>query len=240
MAVVFVPLLGALFFLLVGSGRLPQHRRDKQRFVTEAIAARSEGGLDKISHRDEWPPWLASVTRLNRNLGALPMIGGNTATLGDGYVQSIQSMIDDIDAATAYVHVEFFILVHDETTAPFFDALARACRRGVTVRVLSDHFASSATRTAERPSRCCGRWAPSTDPCCRSSPSVATGAGPICATTASSSSSTDASGTPGSLNMIIDRYHKKSTVGSADQGGRNRVRRRAPAGWTSSCSSPRQ
>ena len=126
MAVVFIPVIGALFFLLVGSGRLPKHRRDKQQFVTEAIEARTEGGLDKVSHRDEWPHWLASVARLNRNMGALPMIGGNTAELCDGYLDSIQSMIDDIDAAKKYVHVEFFILVHDETTAPFFDALARA------------------------------------------------------------------------------------------------------------------
>lgn len=39
------------------------------------------------------------------------------------------------------VQVEFFTLVEDEATAPFFDALERACKRGVQVRVLSDHVA---------------------------------------------------------------------------------------------------
>ena len=39
------------------------------------------------------------------------------------------------------VQVEFFILVEDEATAPFFDALERACKRGVQVRILSDHIA---------------------------------------------------------------------------------------------------
>ena len=91
MAVVFIPVIGVLFFLLVGAGRLPKHRREKQRFVSEAIEGRTEGGLDKVSHRDEWPEWLPSVTRLNRNLGALPMIGGNTAELCDGYLDSIRS-----------------------------------------------------------------------------------------------------------------------------------------------------
>ena len=30
LAVIFIPVIGILFFLLVGAGRLPKHRRDKQ------------------------------------------------------------------------------------------------------------------------------------------------------------------------------------------------------------------
>ena len=141
MAVIFIPVLGILFFLLVGAGRLPKHRRDKQRFVTETIMQGTEGGLLQHSREEEWPDWLPSITVLNRNLGALPIIGGNTAELQGNYVEAIDAMIADIDQAERYVHVEFFILVHDDTTAPFFDSLARARRRGVTVRVLSDHLA---------------------------------------------------------------------------------------------------
>ncbi len=40
------------------------------------------------------------------------------------------------------MHVEFYILAWDVTSAPFFDALERAVQRGVTVRVLLDHIAS--------------------------------------------------------------------------------------------------
>jgi cardiolipin synthase A/B len=142
MAVIFIPVIGILFFLLVGAGRLPKHRRDKQRYVSEYIMQRTEGGLEHMwSNRDEWPDWLPSIAVLNRNLGALPMIGGNAVTLIADYRGSIQAMADDIDRAKTYVHVEFFILVHDETTAPFFEALRRARARGVTVRVLSDHMA---------------------------------------------------------------------------------------------------
>ncbi len=38
------------------------------------------------------------------------------------------------------MHVEFYILLLDDTTAAFFDALEAAHRRGVTVRVLLDHL----------------------------------------------------------------------------------------------------
>jgi len=140
LSIIFVPVLGILFFLLVGFGKLPRERRDKQREVCEAVLARTDG-LDRVSHRDEWPGWLASMVTMNRNLGSLPMVGGNSAELIESYTGAIQAMADAIDRADKFVRVEFFILVQDEATAPFFDALERACRRGVQVRALSDHVA---------------------------------------------------------------------------------------------------
>lgn len=140
LAIMFIPYLGALAFLLVGFGRLPRRRREKQEEVNELILARTEG-LEQLSHRDEWPDWLISAVRLNRNLGALPMVGGNRAQLLPDYDGSIASMAEAIDTATEYVHVQFYILVLDTVTQPFFDALARARARGVRVNVLSDHLA---------------------------------------------------------------------------------------------------
>jgi cardiolipin synthase len=138
LAIAFVPLIGVLVFLLVGAGRLPRTRRERQSEVNALIAERTPG-LDAVSHRDEWPAWLRSAVSLNVNLGALPMVGGNSAELLDDYEGGFDRMIADIDTATEFVHVEFYILVLDATTTPFFDALRRASARGVSVRVLSDH-----------------------------------------------------------------------------------------------------
>jgi cardiolipin synthase len=138
LAIIFVPFLGALWFLLVGVGRLPKSRRDKQRDVNQAILDRTEG-LNRVGHREEWPEGLASAVRMNVELGALPMVGGNSAELLDDYEGSFTRMVRDIDKAVRHVHVEFYILVRDNSTEPFFDALARATARGVAVRVLSDH-----------------------------------------------------------------------------------------------------
>lgn len=141
LAIIFVPFLGALWYLLVGAGRLPRARRDKQREVSELILARTEG-LDAVSHGEQWPPWLATAARMNLSLGALPIVGGNRAELLPDYEGSIARMAAEIDTATAYVHVEFYILVLDDTTRVFFDALRRARERGVQVRVLVDHLSS--------------------------------------------------------------------------------------------------
>ncbi|MFB0833695.1 cardiolipin synthase [Arthrobacter halodurans] len=140
LAILFIPFVGAVAFLFVGIGRLPRERREKQRFV-DARALERTPGLSLVSHADEWPPWLRSAAELNRRLGSLPMVGGNAALLLEDYTGSFESMIRDIDTATDYVHVEFYILVLDPSTAPFMDALGRAVERGVAVRVLSDHLA---------------------------------------------------------------------------------------------------
>lgn len=99
-------------------------------------------GLSAVSHSEDWPAWLRSAVELNLRLGALPMVGGNRAELLEDYKGCFDRMIEDIDAATEYVHVEFYILALDPTTEPFFEAMARACRRGVPVRVLFDHLAA--------------------------------------------------------------------------------------------------
>jgi len=108
-AIIFIPVLGITFFLLTGFGKLPRTRRNKQREVCEAILARTDG-LDRVSHRKQWPDWLASMVTMNQNLGSLPMVGGNSAELIESYQGSIQAMADAIDRAQHFVHVEFFIL----------------------------------------------------------------------------------------------------------------------------------
>ena len=119
---VFLPIIGILFFLLIGSPKLPRSRKQKQAEVNKLVLERTEG-LHLVSREGDWPDYLASMVRMNRRLGALPMVGGNHATLNGDYVGSYDSMIADIDKAEKWVNVEFFILVMDKVTEPFFVAL---------------------------------------------------------------------------------------------------------------------
>ncbi|NQX26074.1 cardiolipin synthase [Microbacteriaceae bacterium VKM Ac-2854] len=141
MAIFLIPYVGVIAFLLLGSFKLPKKRRRKQHEINRFILESTEG-IDRVARDHPWPEWLESVVTLNRNLGAMPLVGGNDAQLQGGYEETIQAMADEIDRARRYVHVEFYILAADKTTAPFFDALDRATARGVTVRILLDHIAS--------------------------------------------------------------------------------------------------
>lgn len=141
LAIFFLPVIGTILFLLLGSRYLPRQRREKQaeinRFILDLTA-----GIDRTRAEVERPEWLEPIATLNRTLGAMPLVEGNSATLLPDYDESIQAMTDAVNAATEFVHSEFYIMILDDTTAPYFDALEAAAKRGVTVRVLLDHVAT--------------------------------------------------------------------------------------------------
>ena len=141
LAIYFIPIVGVVLFLLIGNPRLPRARRKKQEQLNDYIR-RTSRGLDLGSLRPDAPEWFTQLVRLNRNLGAMPIAGDNGATLIAGYQDSIDAMAAAIREAQSYVHVEFYILQADAATDGFFAALEEVCARGVTVRVLLDHWAN--------------------------------------------------------------------------------------------------
>jgi len=141
LTIFFIPYLGGLLFLLIGTRTLPKKRLAIQEEINEFILNSTEG-MERVRRDHPWPGWLESIVQLNRNLGAMPLVGDNTASLQSDYAGSLAAMTDAINNARKYVHVEFYILSLDPTTEPFFDAMTNAVKRGVTVRVLMDHIQS--------------------------------------------------------------------------------------------------
>ncbi len=144
LAIFFIPYVGVLLFLLIGSPRLGRRRRHRQNQINQFIIDSTEG-MDRVAKVEAWPPWLDSIVELNHNLGSMPMVGGNTASLQIDYEKNITNIAADIDAAKRFVHVEFYILSADPVTEPVFVAMANAIKRGVKVRVLFDHVAALRT-----------------------------------------------------------------------------------------------
>ena len=141
LAIYFIPLIGLLFFLLIGNPRLPRERRKKQEQINEYIRETSRT-LDFGTLRPNAPEWFMSLVTLNRNLGAMPLSGDNAAQLISEYQESLDTMADAVRAAERYVHVEFYILQSDDSTDNLFRALEEVAARGVAVRVLLDHWAN--------------------------------------------------------------------------------------------------
>ena len=135
----FQPYIGILLFLLFGRARLPRNRRRRQREVNDYILETTEG-FDKVRRDPPWPSWLEPIVELNRKLGSMPLVGGNTAHMWADNQVSLDAMTAEIGLAEKTVHAEFYILSLDDTTQPFFDALKAAHDRGVKVRVLLDHL----------------------------------------------------------------------------------------------------
>jgi cardiolipin synthase len=142
LAIWFIPYVGILLFLILGRARLPRARRRKQREINQYILETTEG-FDRVKRDPPWPPWLEPIVELNRKLGSMPLVGGNTARMWNDNTEALAAMTAEIRAATKTVHCEFYILLLDDSTADFFDALEEAHRRGVRVRVLLDHLGNA-------------------------------------------------------------------------------------------------
>ena len=138
--ILLIPVPGIALFLLLGSNRVGRRRHAQQAEVNTLIRKRT---ADVATLQDATAPsYVGSVATLNRNLGALPALGGNSVVLLPDYRGSIAAMVAEVDQARRFVHVEFYITAWDEVTQPLFDALVAATERGVAVRLLFDHLGS--------------------------------------------------------------------------------------------------
>jgi cardiolipin synthase len=133
--------VGLIAFALFGSPRLDRHRQARQDDAKRRIRERTEE-IPDVELDLDLPAYVGSVVALNRTLGSLPLVGGNTVLLLPDYRGSIAAMTQAVETAEKYVCVEFYITAWDDMTDPLFRALSAAAARGVRVRMLFDHLGS--------------------------------------------------------------------------------------------------
>src|SRR5215204_4996540 len=138
------PILGAILFLLLGSPKLSKWRREQQRAMNERIkdfAEEAEQLPDLAPVVD--PPMPARyepLVNLITQLTGMPSMAGNAVEYLPDYVGAVDRIVQDIDTAKRFVHLEYFMFADDKIGAPVIDALVRARERGVVCRVLIDHL----------------------------------------------------------------------------------------------------
>ena len=139
----FLPWPGVLLYLLIGRAYMPRRRFRIQKQIFELVrhlAARSpsfEASLSRVVS-----PELLPALRLADRLSEFPAVGGNRFVLLPHYDGAIDRIVADVDAAQRYVHMLFYIFENDDVGRRVADALARAAKRGIAVRVLMDAIGS--------------------------------------------------------------------------------------------------
>lgn len=139
LGIFFIPFVGIVLFLLFGNFKLSSRRREQQQDVNDRVRA----GLSSLAAAEsqfEGPEWVKSAGELNRRLGSLPMVDGNSVDLIPGYPDSIAAMTEAVRNAKKFVNAEFYIMSSDHVTDPLLTALEEAAERGVAVRLLFDHI----------------------------------------------------------------------------------------------------
>ncbi|MCA9309168.1 cardiolipin synthase [Candidatus Saccharibacteria bacterium] len=138
LVVFLIPEIGIPLFFLLGSPKLSKRRRALQAEIDDVVerATRDTNRLKDLdlAQRDR----IDSVVSLGQSLGTLPLSLGNTADILPEYNKAITDIVSEVNNATEFVHLEYFILALDNATEPLFEAMEQAVRRGVKVRVLFD------------------------------------------------------------------------------------------------------
>jgi cardiolipin synthase len=143
LAILIIPIFGVLLFLAIGSPKLSKRRRRQQASIDALIESATRAsdevpsGLSSLEHERYAP-----LIKQNKELGKMPAHRGNNITVLDTYQSAIDDTIIKIQQATQSVYLEYFIMTLDDTTAPLFDALEDAVKRGVEVYVLFDAVGS--------------------------------------------------------------------------------------------------
>lgn len=142
----FFPFLGLLFFLFLGNPKLPKSRQNAQKtinaFISKTVKLFQKTRDSKNLLTAVAPIKYRSISRMSETLSHMPVFDGNKITVLPEYDTVIKRIAKDIDNAKHYVHLEYFIFFMDDVTMPIFDAIERAVKRGVIVRVLYDSFST--------------------------------------------------------------------------------------------------
>ncbi|MGD2010333.1 MAG: phospholipase D-like domain-containing protein, partial [Desulfobacterales bacterium] len=142
--VFFLPLVGAIAYLVLGEKRLGRQYRER----TRAIKARYERWLHDLppeirSDTKGLSPEAQALSRLTENTVNIPVLSGNRLELLDAAEPILQAMISDINRAEKFCHLEFYIWTEGGLADEVGAALLRAVGRGVTCRVLLDAIGSA-------------------------------------------------------------------------------------------------
>jgi len=139
MAIVALPIVGVILYLLFGEARIGGPRRTRGREINARLP-RPPGNYkcDEKNARDaNWAPFA-----LARTVNHLEATSGNGARLASDSNTAVDEMVADVDAARETVHGCFYIWLADGNGTKLKDAFIRAAARGVRVRLLADALGS--------------------------------------------------------------------------------------------------
>jgi cardiolipin synthase len=144
-----LPLLGpALWFGIGADPHIPPVTDAKARFWTDRGSYRKPDEAPPDEIPGFVPDYFRPVIEATRKITRSPLTGGNlVAPLHNGE-EAFPEMIKAIDdePAGGFVYFGFFIFENDETGKRFADALERAAKRGVRVRIIVDKWGALASR----------------------------------------------------------------------------------------------
>lgn len=141
-AMLFLPVLGLLAYLLLGISRAESRAA---KLLRRAAQAQPDYAHPAPPHRHRGTPEQAlQLERLGRRLGGQSLCGGNSLRMLLNGDMAYPAMLDAIRQARDHVYLATYIFRDGVIGRRFSNALADAAARGVDARLLVDGFGGSA------------------------------------------------------------------------------------------------
>jgi len=145
LVIFFEPLIGGVFYLLIGETHLGRSRQNRRiEAVSKIRRLRSLVALDAAVAAARVPEEQHDLARLVLAVGDMRALGGNTLELLDDTDGFLDRLVAAIDGANQTAHLEYYIYSSDESGRRVSEALGRAAERGVRCRLLVDGVGSKA------------------------------------------------------------------------------------------------
>lgn len=142
LAVIFLPILGAVFFILFGYQNIHRPIRRKRVHARLFRARTSSSGEFRASGNDPKKEGWADISLLAQQLGADPAQTGHHVELFHDVAKAYENMLGAFEQAKHHIHFEMFIFRSDDSGKKFMNVLAEKVRQGVQVRLLFDGVGS--------------------------------------------------------------------------------------------------
>ena len=139
-----LPVVGLVLYLVLGEKSLGR----KITVRAEAIKGHYDKWLRDIPHDIRSNPsglssGARSLSRLAETTTGIPAMSGNRLQLLDAAEPILASIVSDIDSASRFCHLEFYIWTEGGKADEVGEAVIRAAGRGVSCRVLLDAMGSA-------------------------------------------------------------------------------------------------
>jgi cardiolipin synthase len=129
-----VPVLGSLLYMLLGINRIRRRAKDLRVEHIDSVSHRGLEVANNINIPDDFTGFSHLVTKIIRK----PLLNGNVLQPLVNGDEAYPAMIDEIDRAEHSINMMTYIFDRDRAGKRFVEALVRAARRGVKVRVIID------------------------------------------------------------------------------------------------------
>jgi cardiolipin synthase len=141
LAVLLMPLVGALLFWMFGYNRVHRQVR-KKRAHHASFHERHPPRQREADPQAKAEPAASEIARQALHANAYPVSFGNAVALHHDTSEAYAALLDAIRQAKNHVHLEFFSVHGDETGNRLLELLTEKARAGIGVRLLLDAVGS--------------------------------------------------------------------------------------------------